>query len=146
MQTPGGTFFLHTDGQGDVTALSDGTGAVLETYLYDAFGNVTATQTGPTAAPAEPLLFQGQLLDPTTGLYDMRARNYDPSTGRFTQRDPVAPLIGQPVFSPYVFARRHADDGHRPERQPDAAPNRRRPRSTATRPRTRTSSGTRATA
>ncbi len=104
MQTPGGTFFLHTDGQGDVTALSDGTGAVLETYLYDAFGNVTATQTGPTAAPTEPLLFQGQLLDPTTGLYDMRARNYDPSTGRFTQRDPVAPLIGQPVFSPYVFA------------------------------------------
>ena len=34
----------------------------------------------------------------------MRARNYDPTTGRFTQRDPVAPQVGTPFVSPYVFA------------------------------------------
>jgi hypothetical protein len=34
----------------------------------------------------------------------MRARNYDPTTGRFTQRDSVGPALGEPVFSPYVFA------------------------------------------
>src|SRR5262249_45530035 len=31
-------------------------------------------------------------------------RNYDPSSGTFTQRDPVQPSIGEPVFSPYSYA------------------------------------------
>ena len=104
MQTPAGTYYLTTDPQGDVTGLSDSTGAILETYAYDAYGNVTTTQVGATVAPAEPLLFQSQYLDPTTGLYDMRARNYDPTTGRFTQRDPVMASAGQPQLSPYSFA------------------------------------------
>ena len=104
LQTPAGTFYLHTDQQGDVTAMSDKTGAVIDTYSYTAFGAVTRTQVGTTAAPDNPMLFQGQYLDPVTGLYNMRARQYDPNTGRFTQRDAVTPLIGTPATSSYVYA------------------------------------------
>ncbi len=104
MQTPAGTFYLHTDQQGDITQVSDPTGAVVEAYHYDGFGNIIATTVGTTPAPDNPLLFQGQYLDTATGLYYMRARNYDPTTGRFTQRDPVLPEAGTPVVSPYVFA------------------------------------------
>ena len=104
LQTPAGTYYLHTDQQGDITAVSDKTGALVESDTYTAFGAVTRTHLGTTPAPDNPLLFQGQYLDPMTGLYNMRARQYDPATGRFTQRDPVTPLIGTPAMSSYVYA------------------------------------------
>lgn len=105
MQTPAGTYYLTTDQRGDVNSISDDTGAILETYTYDAYGNVTATPVpGAVAAPANPLLFEGQYLDTVTGLYDMRARDYDPTTGLFTQKDPAVPSVGAPAVSPYIFA------------------------------------------
>jgi trimeric autotransporter adhesin len=99
-QTPTATYFAHLDPQGSVAELSDSTGAIVAAYHYDGFGNVTTTGSN---APANPILFQGQFLDGDTGLYDMRARNYDPATGRFTQRDPVSTPPGAAVVSPYVF-------------------------------------------
>ncbi|MAT26307.1 MAG: hypothetical protein CMN31_01780 [Sandaracinus sp.] len=35
------------------------------------------------------LRFQGTWLEEGTGLYDVRAREYDPQVGRFTSRDPA---------------------------------------------------------
>jgi RHS repeat-associated protein len=101
MQTPAGTSFYSLDPLGSAAELTNSAGAIVAAYHYDPFGNVTTVGANP---PANPLLFQGQYLDPNTGLYDLRARNYDPTTGRFTQRDPVAPAEGTPVVSPYVFA------------------------------------------
>ena len=41
----------------------------------------------------------------TTGLYHVRARDYDPHTGRFVSRDPAEPVPQEPEsFHPYVFA------------------------------------------
>jgi RHS repeat-associated protein len=100
MQTPSATYFYHLDPRGSVAELSDSTGSIVASYHYDGFGNVTTVGANP---PANPLLFQGQYLDTDTGLYDMRARDYDPTTGRFTQRDPVVTPVGVPVVSPYVF-------------------------------------------
>lgn len=51
-----------------------------------------------------PMRFAGAYLDPTTGEgnYAMRARNYDPGTGRFSSMDPAgARPIGS---SPYAYA------------------------------------------
>jgi RHS repeat-associated protein len=102
MQTAGNkTYFYHLDPLGSVTEITGSTGAVVAAYHYDGFGNVTTSGANP---PANPLLFQGQFLDSNTGLYYMRARNYDPTTGRFTQRDPVAAAPGTPYISPYAFA------------------------------------------
>ena len=100
MQTPTATFFYHLAPDGSVAELTDGSGAIVASYHYDAFGTVTTDQSSP---PANPLLFQGQYLDSDTGLYNMRAREYDATTGRFTQRDAVATPVGVPAVSPYVF-------------------------------------------
>jgi len=48
--------------------------------------------------------FTGQLLDATTGLYDLRARTYDPTTGRFAQRDPLQQPLGNPLTASYPYA------------------------------------------
>lgn len=102
LQTGQGTYYLHADRRDNIASVSDATGAIVETYTYDAFGN--ATVASASGAPDNPLRFGGQYLDADTGLYYLRARNYDPTVGRFTQRDPVIPLIGAPVVSPYAYA------------------------------------------
>ncbi|HEX4161668.1 MAG TPA: DUF6531 domain-containing protein, partial [Acidimicrobiales bacterium] len=100
MQTPTATYFYHLDPQGSVSELSDGSGNIVASYTYDGYGNVT---TAGTSAPANPLLYKGQYLDSRTGLYNLRARDYDPTTGRFTQRDTVPMAVGAPDISPYAF-------------------------------------------
>lgn len=69
---------------GTVTALSDSSGAVTDRFAFDSFGNAAAGQ-GATLSDA----FHGFELDPI-GLYDARARTYDPGTGRFISEDPLA--------------------------------------------------------
>ena len=101
MQTPTATYFYHLDPLGSVAEMSDSNGNIVASYHYEGFGNVVTDGTNP---PANPLLFQGQYFDSATGLYYMRARYYDPTVGRFTQRDPVAQTVGNPAISPYVFA------------------------------------------
>ena len=48
--------------------------------------------------------FSGSLLDADTGLYHMRARQYDPSNGRFHSVDPLLPDRASPYISAYVYA------------------------------------------
>jgi RHS repeat-associated protein len=103
MQTPGHTYYFHLDPLGSVTALSDENGDVVARTTYDAWGNVAAS-TATAAAPVSPLGFTGQYRDAETGLYDLRARTYDPVSGRFLSRDPLGPLPGAPAQSPYVYA------------------------------------------
>ena len=55
-------------------------------------------------APANPFGFAGQYQDPT-GLYFMRARMYDPTTGRFISPDPLASRLTEPRVASCVYAR-----------------------------------------
>jgi RHS repeat-associated protein len=66
--------------------------------------DAASVEAEPAAEIQNPMQFQGAYQDSTTGEgnYAMRARNYDPGTGRFSTRDPAG---AQPIgSSPYVFA------------------------------------------
>jgi RHS repeat-associated protein len=128
-----------TDAQGTVVGLekpttgettpetsADGT-TKLNTYEIDAFGAPVGKESdlAPDAA-TNPFRFQGFYNDPETGTYDMQARAYQPSTGRFLQQDryedPEADLqlAGDPLTSSrYSFtagnpSTRAEYDGHDP--------------------------------
>jgi RHS repeat-associated protein len=64
--------------------LADGDGQVTSRYNYDAYGTTLGTS---TSEPDTSLLYCGEQFDSTLGMYNLRARFYDPSNGRFTARD-----------------------------------------------------------
>jgi len=76
--------FYGYDGFGSVRQLTNFAGAVTDEYEYDAFGN-SFTKTGTTP---NNYLYRGEQYDADLGLYYLRARYYNPSTGRFLSRDP----------------------------------------------------------
>jgi RHS repeat-associated protein len=76
--------FYGYDGFGTVRQLTNTAGAVTDTFEYDAFGNAI-THTGTTP---NNYLYRGEQFDPDLGFYYLRARYYNPQTGRFMSRDP----------------------------------------------------------
>jgi RHS repeat-associated protein len=65
-----------------VVGITDPAGAVVGTRAYDAWGNVTQT----TGEPFD-YGFAGERQDASSGLVFLRARYYDPATGRFLTAD-----------------------------------------------------------
>ena len=63
--------------------LTDGSGNVTKSYAYDAFGN----EINQDASDTNPFRYCGEYYDVETGTIYLRARYYDPTTGRFTQQD-----------------------------------------------------------
>lgn len=80
-----GTRDLLKDHLGTVLGATDNTGALAWWTSYDAFGNLR----GVPPAGGESLRFTGRFYNEALGLYEMRARFYDPLLGRFTQEDPI---------------------------------------------------------
>jgi RHS repeat-associated protein len=76
----GAKYYDSFDGIGSVIALTDETGAEVETAAYGPFG-----EGGFSSAVGNPYGFTGRRFDPETGLYYYRARYYDPELGRFLQ-------------------------------------------------------------
>lgn len=91
--SPGGTVRYYSHDQlGSTTTLTNQSGATLATYTYDAYGNPT----GSPPAVRQPFGYAGQYTDAETGLQYLRARYYDPTTGQFLSRDPLASQTRQP--------------------------------------------------
>jgi RHS repeat-associated protein len=86
------------DRQGSVVDLVDEDGTVLNHFVYDSFGNRTAT-TGVEFRYG----YTGRELDAETGLYYYRARYYDASVGRFISEDPMGFGAGDTNLYRYVF-------------------------------------------
>ena len=78
--------YYQYDG-GSVRQLTNSTGQVTDSYEYDAFGN-SFTKQGTTP---NNYLYRGEQYDSDLGLYYLRARYYNPATGRFMSRDPNNP-------------------------------------------------------
>jgi RHS repeat-associated protein len=72
----------HADGLGSVRVLTIAAGAVVQTYQTDEFGIPTQT-----TGSIQPFGYTGEQRDAETGFYYLRARIYDPTVGRFLQRD-----------------------------------------------------------
>jgi RHS repeat-associated protein/uncharacterized repeat protein (TIGR01451 family) len=97
------SFYGH-DAHGNVRFLTDGNGAVTDTYTYDAFGILTSS----TSTTPNNYLFNGQQYDHDLGLYFKRARYYSQDRGRFMTMDPVAGRLDEPMtLHRYMFG--HAD-------------------------------------
>jgi RHS repeat-associated protein len=109
--TSGTAGYYLEDGMGSVIgiapATSPGTGNTTRLF-YDGFGNSRATNgpapTIPTGAGGD-FRFHGAWLEEGSGLYNMRAREYDPRLGRFTSRDPDGESTETPEgLHPYNYA------------------------------------------
>ncbi len=97
----GKTYTYLYDGHGSVTALSDESGKITDTYSYDAFGNLLKSK-GRTD---NDYRYCGEQFDSTTGLYYLRARYMDTSTGRFISQDSYAGSTYDPAsLHKYLYA------------------------------------------
>ncbi len=88
------------DGLGNVigSGLDGSSGAAI---LYDAWGNVETDSTAMMRLNTLRFGYKGMLYDETTGLYNARARWYDPEVGRFISEDPIGLGGG---MNQYAFA------------------------------------------
>jgi RHS repeat-associated protein len=95
--------FYQYDGGGNVRQLTIITGAVTDQYEYDAFGN-EFTVSGGSNTPNE-FMYRGEQYDSDLGLYYLRARYYNPLTGRFMSRDPEDGNTADPnTLHKYLYA------------------------------------------
>lgn len=73
-------------GLGSIRGWSNSSGTVVSSAAYDAFGSVASA----TGSPGQ-FRFTGEQWDAGTGLEYLRARQYDPTVGRFVSADSVQP-------------------------------------------------------
>lgn len=95
-------YFFHSDALGSVTNVTNASGSPQWSYSYEPFGATRSETKHNTKAPANPMRFTGEYAD-ATGLTHLRARQYDPTLGRFTATDPLAPAVADPYVSAYVY-------------------------------------------
>ena len=97
----GFSVYLH-DGHGNVRALTGFLGNLTDSYFYDAWGNLL-NSTGDTV---NSFLYCGEQFDETTGLYYLRARYMNPTTGTFVTMDTYQGSIFDPAsLHKYLYCR-----------------------------------------
>ena len=98
MKQSGNWYYYLADGLGSTMAIVDASDNSQKTYQFDVYGEVTVG----SGSLSNEFDFAGQQTD-ATGLQYLRARYYDPATGTFLSRDPLAqsPLW---VFLGHLYA------------------------------------------
>jgi|GEM_PF-3220560 len=82
----GGQWYIYIkDSRGSITGMVDQAGNRVATYRASDFGEATVDQ----GSVYNPFRWNGEQVDSETGLVYLRNRYYQPSTGRFLQRDPI---------------------------------------------------------
>ncbi|MGN0495919.1 MAG: RHS repeat domain-containing protein [Lachnospiraceae bacterium] len=89
------------DGHGSVRILTNEAGRITDRYSYDAYGNLLEKE-GDTD---NDFLYTGEQYNANTGLYYLRARYMNPSTGIFISMDSYQGSIYDPVtLHKYLYA------------------------------------------
>ena len=89
----GTLYFVRTDYIGRPVFATDGAAAVVWEASYLPFGGVQASN-----GPNPDLRFPGQWFQAETGLHQNWMRDYDPTTGRYIQADPLGLVDGASVY------------------------------------------------
>ena len=92
-----GSTFYHSDGNGNITALVNGSQNVVARYLYDPFGRPLG-QWGPLA-DVNKYRFSSKEYDVKAGIYYFGRRFYDPNLQRWLNRDPIGELGGLNLYT-----------------------------------------------
>jgi RHS repeat-associated protein len=99
MVAAGKTLRIVTDDLGSARLVVDtASGEVLQRLDYDEFGQVVLD----TNPGFQPFGFAGGLYDPQTGLVRFGFRDYDPQIGRWTTKDPMGLVSGEPTLYQYA--------------------------------------------
>ncbi len=97
----GVTYRLVADELGSVRLVVNGaTGAIAQRIDYDEFGRPTLVV---GSWDVQPFGFAGGLYDADTGLVRFGARDYDPTTARWTTKDPIGFAGGNTNLYGYAF-------------------------------------------
>ena len=90
--TPGATNYYQFDALGSTVGLTNAANGEVASYSYLPFGGLLAT----AGSVANPFTYVGRfgVSSDGSGLYDMRARSYNPGTGQYVSMDPVGLLGG----------------------------------------------------
>ncbi|MFD1988348.1 RHS repeat domain-containing protein, partial [Paenibacillus nicotianae] len=92
-QTANKDYYYLSNGHGDIVQMVDTTGAIVNSYGYDEWGNLTQNK----ETVANNFKYAGEAYDSETGLYYLKARYYDPSQGRFLKEDSYEGQITNPL-------------------------------------------------
>jgi len=100
MNGSGASYYIYDNPGRSVVAVLSGSQAVLNSYAYNAFGDIkTLNETTPN-----DFLYTGERYDDETGLIYLRKRYYDPETGRFLSKDPYPGYVTEPqTINPYPY-------------------------------------------
>lgn len=108
-------YYLY-NGHGDVVQIVNEAGSIVNSYSYDEWGNITSQTEGIT----NELKYCGEPYDIESGMYYLRARYYDPTTGRFISQDSNEGDITNPLsLNLYTYCYNNPviymdKDGHMP--------------------------------
>ena len=95
------TYNYHYDALGSTRNLTNQNGEIVSSYDYEAYGKLRSHQGDVNVS----YLYTGEQYNPESGNYYLRAREYNPTTKRFTQQDryegnPTNPL----TLNKYLYA------------------------------------------
>lgn len=93
---------------GDVIGIVEaGSGSIeeIKSYDYDIWGNSTEVDSDPNKPFNNPFKYAGEFEDEESGLIYLRARYYDPSSGRFITEDTYGGQVTNPLsLNLYTYA------------------------------------------
>ena len=104
VRTDGTIQYYHGNHLGSASVITDSTGTVKETMEYLPFGGYRVRQDLDGSFPDVNYTFTDQEDDDETGLYNYKARLYDPLLGRFISADSIIPEPGNlQAFNRYSY-------------------------------------------
>jgi RHS repeat-associated protein len=110
------SLYYHRNQQYSVTALTDGSGTIVERYAYSAYGVPTITNASATLRTESSYnnryMYTGREWDQSLQMYHYRARMYDANLGSFCSKDPIG--FEGDAFGTYCFLNDRGVQGQDP--------------------------------